>query len=327
VAEIVREKPDALLHDSLSLWGKIAGLKTHTPTVALVPSMAINSRVILSQTPLLLDDYANALAHPVAFSGIVFKFFTTYVKRGLLPPSFFDIFSNSEKLNIVFTSRQFQPLEHTFDEKHQFAGPIIYDRNEQQSKLTTKKNQPIIYVALGTVYNDNIHVYKSILAVLKKIGFESYVSIGSYISIDELGDLPSHIHIAPYFPQLEILAKASVFISHCGMNSVNESLYFGVPLLMLPIIQEQKMNAQRVEELGAGIYYKKQVIDDPQFAESIHSLLNDSKYAKAAQSVGKQLLESGGAKKAVERILEFVAEGEGFEPTGPESHGFQDRCN
>lgn len=307
IHEIEQEKPDCLLHDSLSVWGKIAGLKTQVPTVSLVPSMAINPRLILSQTPLLFSDYLQALAQPHTFLQIIRQFRAAYSKRALNPPFFFDIFSNREKLNIVFTSRSFQPLEKAFDETFQFVGPIIYDRKEKQPVNVLKQNVPIIYVALGTVYNDNVSLYRSIIASLGKLGFPSYISIGKYISPSQLGAIPSNIHIAPYFPQLEMLKKASLFISHAGMNSVNESLYFGVPLLMLPIIQEQKINATRVEELGAGLYYRKRDIKTADFIETIQSMLKEKKYKENAEQVGQALSAAGGAKKAVEHILKYIS--------------------
>jgi len=307
ISEIEKEKPDCLIHDSLSLWGKIAGIKTQVPTVSLVPSMAINTRLVLGQTPLLLDDYVQAFSHPHTFFTIIDQFHKSYTKRGLIPPFFFDMFSNVEKLNIIFTSRQFQPLEHSFNDSYKFVGPIVYDRNEKQSEIVTNKDKPLIYVALGTVYNDNLVTYRSIISTLKQVGYESYVSIGKYLKPSQLGDIPSNVHIAPYYPQLEMLKKASIFISHAGMNSVNESLYFEVPLLMLPIIQEQKINAVRVEQLGAGVYFKKKPIDIPLLIESIKSLLNESRYAVAAEKVGKALRSSGGAKKAVNHILNYIS--------------------
>lgn len=307
IKEIEEERPDCLVHDSLSLWGKIVGLYTKLPTVALVPSMAINLKVILSQTPFLMNDYKYIASHPLRFLNIMRRFHNIYTKKGLIPPFTTDIFSNSEKLNIVFTSRHFQPLEKSFNESYKFVGPIIYDRQEKQLNAITESDKPIIYVALGTIYNDKVETYRSIIQALKMIGCPSYISIGKHINISDLGAIPSHIHIAPYLPQLEMLKRASLFISHCGMNSVNESLYFGVPLLMLPIIQEQRINATRVEQLGAGIYHKKQPINIPQFIESINALLQDKKYKHAADIVSKSLSSCGGAKRAADHILHFIS--------------------
>lgn len=306
IREIKDEKPDCLLHDSLSLWGKIIGQYTQIPSVSLVPSMAINLKVIVSNTG-LINDYKYISLHPLVFLRIVKRFREAYKKVGLNPPFITDIFSNSEKLNIVFTSRYFQPNQNSFNENYKFVGPIIYDRQEKQKNIILKNHQSIIYVALGTVYNDKIGVYRNIIQVLKKVGHPSFVSIGKYLKKSDLGEIPSNVYVAPYLPQLELLRKSSLFISHCGMNSVNEGLYFGVPFLMIPIIQEQQINASRVEQLGAGIYHKNKHIVIPQFIKSINLLLSDSKYKQAADKVSKTLSSVGGAKEAAEHILNFVS--------------------
>ena len=60
--------------------------------------------------------------------------------------------------------------------------------------------------------------------------------------------------VFPYVNQIAVLEKADAFITHCGMNSVSEALYFKVPLVMYPQTNEQKGVAFRVNELGAGLY-------------------------------------------------------------------------
>jgi len=307
IKEINSEKPDCILHDSLSLWGKIIGLHTKIPSIALVPSMGINTPVILSHLGFFAADVGYILSHPIEFMQLIKKFRKQYLEKGFSPPLLTDLFSNTEKLNIVFTSREFQPSEEEFGKEFRFVGPVVYDRNDAVTVPDLQSDQKIIYVALGTVYNDNIEVYRSLIQALGQFKQQAYVSIGRYIKPSELGDIPPHIHISAYHPQLEILKNASLFISHAGMNSVNESLYFGVPLLMLPIIQEQRINADRVAELGAGIYYKKQPSDTDKLVESIRTLLADNKYKEAAEHIGKTLRAGGGAQKAADQIVDFLS--------------------
>lgn len=59
--------------------------------------------------------------------------------------------------------------------------------------------------------------------------------------------------VLPQVDQLAVLSQSDVFLSHCGMNSVSESLYLGVPLVLFPQQEEQGMVARRVQELGAGV--------------------------------------------------------------------------
>lgn len=306
--EIIKnEKPDCLIHDSLGLWGKIAGLYTHTPTVSLNAIMAMNAKVLMTYTKYLLSEYTYMAAHPFISLMVAYKYQKVYKKMGLKPPLLTDIYCNVEKLNIIFTSRYFQPLQSSFGNSFKFVGPIIWDREKKQPPLKIEKNKQIIYVALGTVYNDNIDTYRKLIQILGNTKYQVFMSIGKWIQTSDLQPLPQNIQIKSYFPQLKLLKNASLFISHAGMNSVNESLYFGVPLLMLPIIQEQKINAARVEELGAGIYYKKNKINVAEFSELINRMLKDQLYKKHAQQVQKTLIAAGGAQKAVEYILDYLA--------------------
>ena len=57
-------------------------------------------------------------------------------------------------------------------------------------------------------------------------------------------------------PQVEVLTHKAIggFVSHCGWNSILESLWFGVPILTWPIYAEQQLNAFRlVKELGLAL--------------------------------------------------------------------------
>lgn len=68
--------------------------------------------------------------------------------------------------------------------------------------------------------------------------------------MEEFGKLPENLSVYSYVDQIGVLKKADAFLSHWGMNSVNESLYFGVPLVMRLQTSEQGGVARRAEQLG-----------------------------------------------------------------------------
>lgn len=307
VAIMKMEKPDCIIHDSLSLWGKLIGIRSGIPTIALVPSMGINIQVILTGIKHIIPDLIQLSKEPVKLLKIMRKYRSLYVKAGKNPPLIFDIFSNEEKLNIAFTSEYFQLCRNSFGSNYKFVGPIIYNRKETSipgNLLRTEK--PIVYIALGTVYNDNPDLYKRFISAFKNTKFQVFMSIGKYIKLSDLGEIPGNFYIKNYLPQLEILKKTALFISHAGMNSVNESLYFGVPMLLFPNIQEQRLNSARVEKLGAGIYVNKNIVSTDELINLANNICNNSSYKKNAQKIGKTLREAGGVEKAIEYILEFV---------------------
>lgn len=306
--DVIREeKPDCLVHDSLSIWGKVAGIVTNTPAVALVPSMAINVDIILRYTKYLLPDYIYQIRHLFETINIFRQHRLLYSEIPYPPPSFTDMFANKEPLNIVFTSDLFQPVRKSFNESYKFVGPVIYDRGEDTipSHLFHTK-MPVIYVALGTIYNDKPEVYKTLIHMFKDKPYQGFISIGKNINPLSLGETPDNVYIGKHLPQLEMLKKADLFISHGGMNSVNESLYFGVPMLLIPHIQEQRINADRVAELGAGICYPNNEIQKEKMVGYVEKILKDVSYKISAVKIGKTLHQAGGAEKAVEHIYEFL---------------------
>ncbi|MBQ4157021.1 MAG: hypothetical protein IJD86_02600, partial [Clostridia bacterium] len=98
------------------------------------------------------------------------------------------------------------------------------------------------------------------------------------------------------------IVKADVFLSHCGMNSVSESLYFGVPLVMLPQTAEQKGVAARVRELGAGVMLDQ--TDADSIRHAIDTLLSDNAYRKNAAQISHGFKTCTGAKGAAQKILQ-----------------------
>lgn len=303
---VEEEKPDCILHDSLTAWGKIVGAKTHTPAVSLVPSVGINLQVLLASAKYIFPDVVKLIKEPLRTRNFIRAYFALYKKYDLKPPSLFDILSNTEKLNIIFTSGYFQPQGGSFDDRFKFVGPIIYDRFEKEGlDLVRNISKRVIYVSMGTVYNDDIDFYRRIIKTFDGNLYKVFISTGKYISRAKLGVIPPNVFVKEYWPQLEVLKKASLFISHGGMNSVNESLYFGVPMILFPQIQEQRINSARVEELGAGIYYRGNIKSEI-VLEKVEEVIENSLYKSSAREIGKTLKRAGGIDSAVDYILKFL---------------------
>ncbi|MCL4338639.1 hypothetical protein M1271_03045 [Patescibacteria group bacterium] len=299
------EKPDCVLHDAMNLWGKLAGIRSKTPSVSLVTSMVLHPAVLLKYTKFLLPDYFRLIKHTKDTFQIFKDYRNLYKKVGRRVPFITDMFINSEKLNLVFTSKYFQPCSDRLSRQFKFVGPIIYERPETPLPINTS-DKPIIYIALGTVYNDNTLLYRTFVKIFANTPFRIYLSFGSYIKPQALGEIPENITIGNYLPQLSILKKASLFISHGGMNSVNESLYYGVPMLFFPFIQEQRANAARVQELGAGISWDKKPVEKDSFMTAVNELLTNKTYKENAHKIEKTLKDAGGYKKAADLIVDYA---------------------
>ena len=95
--------------------------------------------------------------------------------------------------------------------------------------------------------------YRSCIDAFRESSYEIILPVGKDTESDSLGSTPPHIHIYRSVDQIAVLQKADLFISHCGMNSVSESLWFGVPLVLFPQSYEQKGVALRTSPVGAGL--------------------------------------------------------------------------
>ena len=81
------------------------------------------------------------------------------------------------------------------------------------------------------------------------------------VDIQTLGKISDNIYAYSFVPQIEVLQHADVFLTHCGMNSVNEAMALGVPMVAMPFINDQLSNAKRIVELGIGKFVHFPVVE------------------------------------------------------------------
>ena len=136
---------------------------------------------------------------------------------------------------------------------------------------------------MGTVNNDLMPFYRECICTFKDTDYQVIMSVGNLVSVEEFEELPENISVFQYVDQIAVLKKADVFVSHAGMNSVNESLYFEVPIVTLPQTAEQTGVANRVIELGAGI--KPDKTDGISILITVNKILNDATYKKNASKI------------------------------------------
>jgi len=294
--DMERIKPDCIVADSMAIWGKAAALKLGIPFVSSTTTFAFNkySARIMKQSIGQLF-------------GMIFSMpkVTKHIKRlqdkGYPINSILDIIQNDENTHtVVYTSPQFQPCSETFTDKYAFVGPSVRPAETVIEKTADK----LVYISMGTVNNDLMPLYKNCIAALSDTEYQVIMSVGNQISAaaaDKFGELPSNITVCAHADQIAVLEKADAFLSHCGMNSASESLYFGVPLVMFPQTSEQGGVAERVRQLGAGIKLEKN--DAASIKNAIDKVISDASYRQNAAVIADGFRKCPGAKGAADKIL------------------------
>ena len=123
---------------------------------------------------------------------------------------------------------------------------------------------------------------------------------------DHFDDLPENIQVHESVDQMAVLSIADAFITHCGMNSASEGLYYGVPLVLFPQTPEQNAVARRVEELGAGV--RLESISEDDVLAALTKVINERQYKEGAARVSESFKSSGGMAEA-KAFLETIAAG------------------
>lgn len=123
--------------------------------------------------------------------------------------------------------------------------------------------------------------------------------------IADLGEIPANFIVKNYLPQTDVLKYTKLFITHGGMNSTQEGLYFGVPLIVIPMSADQPVIAGQVASIGAGIKLHMHTLTEQQLREAADYVLNQPAFHKAVANIRESLQKSGGYHKAVDEIFEF----------------------
>jgi MGT family glycosyltransferase len=297
IREMAQWKPACIVADSMAAWGKLAAWKLGIPLMCSTTTFAFNRYSAKSMKQSLPQTLRMLCSIPKA---------NRYVKelrdKGYPVKDVISLISNDNHTNtIVYTSPEFQPYAETFSDKYTFVGPSIKMPESQSSKPQRKT----VYISLGTVNNLKLGFYKSCMEALGSADMDMILSVGENIDPQKLGPIPSNFTVAPRVDQIEVLQKADVFLTHCGMNSVYEALYCGVPLVLFPQTPEQSSVAYRVNELGAGAYLRN---DSPAaIKESILAVLNDGEYKRGAEAISKDFHRCGGYKLAADKIESLIA--------------------
>lgn len=294
--ELEEIKPDCIVSDSLCFWGKLFAKKLHIPYICSTTSFAFNQF-----TAKLMKRSISEIVRMLFGMPRINQKIQNLQANGYAVKSFIDIVQNDNETNtIVYTSKEFQPLSDTFSDRYAFVGPALPKLSNEQNKKYS------VYISLGTVNNRNRQFYQNCMKALKDSNRNVLISIGENTKISDFGEIPKHITIKNSVNQIEILSHAEVFLTHGGMNSVNESLYFGVPMVLFPQQSEQGLVSRRTAVLGAGILLNNSRPRSIQ--KALYQVLGNSSYKGHAKQLSDGLHHAGGAAAAADFILNLINE-------------------
>jgi MGT family glycosyltransferase len=193
---------------------------------------------------------------------------------------------------VVLIPRVIQPNEERVSAEYVFAGPCIDASRTAGWTPGSGDARPLVYVSFGTSYTDLAALYARIVAELGS----SYRLVLSTGKVDPAAF--EGVEAARVQPQLDILAHADVFITHAGMGSTVESLWFGVPTVSIPQAVDQFSNAAQLEAIGAGVQ-----LGDLTLPDAVAGALACGPRARELRDIVRASGGTGKAADAVERLI------------------------
>jgi MGT family glycosyltransferase len=210
---------------------------------------------------------------------------------------------------IVFSSRELVGSEHEcFPATYHFVGPAFSNRpqNIEFPWDSLDPSMPKILVSLGTVSRDRgLRFYEVLMEALSGMPVQ-VIMVGPDILKERA---PKNFIVQQRVPQVALLPHMAAVICHAGHNTVCESLYHGLPLIVAPIRDDQPVVAQQVIDAGAGLFMRYGKVSVAVARETVQRLLDDPQFRFRAQALAESFKRLGGAKQAasiVEHYLEDV---------------------
>ncbi|HEX7360851.1 MAG TPA: macrolide family glycosyltransferase [Bryobacteraceae bacterium] len=308
IQELKSDIPDYVLLDTKSLWGRLTAGVLGVPAITLSVVFGIQPGLV-SVADLVNLLYGRADAEKLV-SGITKLSAYLEIARRLngryqIPlPGIIDYLGNPQPLNVIFTSRKFQLNGDAFDERYQFVGPYIPQNRDADIDFPWDRltGAPLIYISLGTTFHHAPSFYIACFEAFADRPWQVVVAAGSS---PIKGAIPKNFIVCSYVPQLAILRRAALMITHGGMNSINEGLYFGVPMLVVPQRGDQHLTGARVAELGAGLTIAPTAVHPQALQSAAVQILEDAAFGQNAKTLGQSLRNSGGPQRAASAILQY----------------------
>jgi len=166
--------------------------------------------------------------------------------------------------------------------------------------------KPLIYASMGTLQNRLLWIFQAIAEACAGLDVQLVIALGGGASPDSLPKLPGDSIVVGYAPQLELLPRATLTITHAGMNTTLESLSNGVPMVAIPITNDQPGVAARIAWTGTGEVVPLAEVSVEKLQKAIKQVLTQDSYKENALRLQEAIKRGGGVSKAADIIEQAV---------------------
>lgn len=286
-------KPDCIVHDESALAGAIAAVNNNIPYAT-----SITSPPGFFEPHLFFPErQQRLLERMIAFQ----REFGVAGSRNIF---------NSDRLILSYTSRELLKPNYgdfEFEGPVHFVGATVDCRPEPASfawDQIAEPEWPCIYVSIGTVLDD---IRKTIFGKIVSALADQPLNVIVNTSPQLFEQWPANFYVQQVCPQLEIIKRVNLVITHGGFNTVNECLFFDKPMIVLPLAWDQSPNANLVVQNGCGKKFRYKRLVNEEFAAAVFEALSSDELKQNAARLGASIRSLGGTRKAATLIETLIA--------------------
>ncbi len=201
-----------------------------------------------------------------------------------------------------FAQRRLPPHFH-------LTGPWIrrHNRPEEPFPFERLDGRPLIYASMGTLQNRIETVFRTIAEACDGLGAQVVMALGARDALPPTG-LPGDPIVVPFAPQLALLQRAALVITHAGLNTALETLAHGVPMVAIPVANDQPGVAARIRAAGAGEVVPFSRLSAGRLRAAVARVLSGPSYRDSAQRLAREIGRRDGASWAAD-VIEGVITG------------------
>ncbi|MDJ0660396.1 MAG: glycosyltransferase [Crocosphaera sp.] len=311
---------EALLVDQVSLGGGTVADFLGIPFITICSAVVLNREATIppyfsnwNYNPSWLGQLRNGLGYQIRGRLVkpILEIINEYRQQWNLSPlshpnEFYSqlVQISQQPAALEFPRKELPPWFHFTGPYHSSVGRDVADFPYE--KLT---GQPLIYASLGTIQNRLIQVFQQIAEACADLDVQLVISLGGSAKPESLPSLAGSPLVVEYAPQLELLQKATLTITHAGMNTTLECLNNGVPMVAIPIANDQPGVASRIVWAGCGEAIPMKSVSVSKLRTAIEKVLTEDSYKENALRLQAAIKKSGGVSRAVDIIEKVIATG------------------
>jgi MGT family glycosyltransferase len=217
----------------------------------------------------------------------------------------------SRLAQIAQVPREFDFPRRNLPDTFHYTGPLhaSESRAEVPFPFDRLTGQPLIYASLGTLQNRLGYLFQTIVDACRGLDAQLVLSMGGGHA-GTLQNVPASAIVVEFAPQLELLKRADLTITHAGMNTTMESLSQGVPMVCLPVTNDQPAVAARVAWTGSGLVVPLKQLSKARLSEAVTTVLNQQSFLERARELQSAILRAGGLSRAADIVESAVLTGQ-----------------